>query len=87
MKDYSVLAECFEQREYFCECYRAGKTIMVECYQSGRNMYGEKYYSRCDGITSKQRKRVLDWAVKQPMEIRKAVYRFLDYKEGMKSNA
>ena len=54
----------------------SGKTITVSCYEKRYNYHGEAYYARFNGIQSKQRKRVLDWAEGMPMDIRKSVWSF-----------
>lgn len=73
------------ERETFCEINISGKTITVACYEKRYNYRGEVYYSRFNGIQSKQKKRVLDWAEGMPLNIRTMVWN--SFGVGGKNNA
>lgn len=64
------------ERETFCEIVRSGKSVSVSCYEKRYDYAGTPYYARFDGIQSRQRKRVMDWASDKPVNIRATIANF-----------
>lgn len=64
--------------EYYAEMTKSGKMFYITIYQHRYDAEFHMYWSRVDGIQSKQKKRVLDWVSRKPENIKTAVKNFID---------